>query len=424
MEKKVEITGLAFGGKGLGRIDGKVVFVPFTAPGDEALVRITSDKKSFSEGELVEVLKPSGLRRKPECPLFGRCGGCSLQHMNYDAQVEWKERIFEETLKRIGKVEGISFDVPLPSPKPFNYRSRARFQIYKKKWGFFETESHRVVDVEDCPILDPVVNKTFKEIKNRMAGENPALYSLEIGVSEDDGKAVAAFHIDSKIEYDWQKALTGIEGLKGFEVRLSPLKDKGKLLLSEGDLRLGYGIDGFKFTAGVSVFSQVNRFQNRNIIGKVIEYAGLKGDEHVIDLFSGVGNLSLPLAGGCKKITGVEASMEAVEDARKNASRNAIRNAEWFPEYADNWLKQNIKNLENGNSLVVVLDPPRGGEPEVAKALSELLPKKIIYVSCSPPTLARDISLLAGRGYRVFRAGLFDMFPQTFHIESIVGLEI
>ncbi|MBI5587631.1 MAG: class I SAM-dependent RNA methyltransferase [Deltaproteobacteria bacterium] len=424
MEDTVEITSLAFGGKGVGRIDGKVVFVPFTAPGDRVRVRLTLEKKGFSEGVVTDIIEPSPLRTKPVCPVYGSCGGCAWQHMGYAAQVEWKERIFEETLRRIGKVSPSRYDPPAPSPMPYNYRSRVGFKIEGGRWGFFESKSHRVVDIESCPIADPLINGAFGAIKKALAGQNTNIYALDIGVSEKDALAVASFHVTGEARFDWKGALAGT-GLKGFEVRLNPLKKgKGKRVFTELDSRLVYEAGGMEFTAGINVFSQVNRSQNRALVDRVVEYAGLDGTETVVDLFSGVGNLSLPLSRRSKKTIGIETSVEAVREARANAGRNSVENAVFMREDAGVWVRNNFKTLEKEGSLVVILDPPRSGEIDAAGALSALRPKRIVYVSCSPPALARDLSLLTGSGYRVFRAGLFDMFPQTYHIESIVGLEL
>lgn len=424
MDHEVEITALAFGGKGVGRINGKVVFVPFTAPGDRVRVRLEVEKKGFSEGVVTEVIEPSPLRVEPVCPVYGVCGGCALQHMEYSSQVEWKERILRDTLKRIGRVEPERFDPPAPSPMPYNYRSRAGFKVEKGRWGFFEAKSHRVVDIEYCPIADHVINSAFSSIKKALNGENTGLFALDIGLSEKDAMPVASLHVTSDKGFDWQGALAET-GLKGFEVWVSPeKKGKGKRIFAEQDSRLVYEAGGVEFYAGIGVFSQVNRFQNKALVDRVLEYASLGGAETVVDLFCGVGNLSLPLSRRASKVIGVESSSEAVREAGWNAERNSIENAGFVREDASMWVAGNLKTVEKERPLVVVLDPPRSGEPEAAKTLSALRPEKIVYVSCSPPTLARDLALLAGSGYRVRSAGFFDMFPQTYHMESIVGLEL
>jgi 23S rRNA (uracil1939-C5)-methyltransferase len=418
MEAAVEITGLAYGGSGVGRINGKVVFVPYTAPGDKARIEITSEKKGFSQGRLVEILSPSPSRVTAPCRYFGRCGGCALQHISYPVQVEWKDRTLRETLKRIGKAEALQWDPPVPSPREFGYRTRARFHADGPRFGFYEPDSHRVVDIEECPVLDPALNAALSGIRGafRADGLNPSiLKGFEIGTG-GSGKAVASFDL-SRNPPALLKALEKITALKGFELR-------GPHSLTSGDVTLEYFASGIESKTRIRAFSQVNLPQNENLIKKALEYCGLAGMERVLDLFSGTGNLTIPLARVSKEATGVESNGEAVKLAVENAARNRITSARYVEEDAAGWLARNIKALEKERPHVVVLDPPRGGDPEAAGLLAALKPKKIIYVSCSPPTLARDISMLAGSGYRLFRAGMLDMFPQTYHIENVAGLEL
>lgn len=424
MEHTVEITGLAFGGKGIGRIDGKVVFVPYSAPGDIARVRVVADKKSYYEGELAGLVSPSEDRTEPACPHFGVCGGCALQHMNYPAQLRWKQEILAGTLKRIGGVEPGVFEEPTASPGQLGYRSRASFHVSGGAWGFFEAASHSVVDIDDCPVCDARLNSVYKEIKRALCGVVGELYAVDIGVS-DGGGAAAAFFVSASKGFDWKGALSGITHLSGFEVWHSPSKKgKGRRINAEYDSRLLYGAAGLNLEASISVFTQVNRPLNGLLIERVSEYASLTGSESVVDLCSGVGNLALPLARGTKSVTGVEQSGDAVDFARKNARLNHIKNASFVRSDSLEWMAGRGKGLEKGAVDMVVLDPPRGGDRDVAGAVAAMRPGKIIYVSCGPPTLARDISLLTDSGYGVFRAGLFDMFPQTYHIECIAGLEL
>ncbi|HEY4708342.1 MAG TPA: class I SAM-dependent RNA methyltransferase [Thermodesulfobacteriota bacterium] len=425
MAKRVEITALAFGGKGVGRIDGKVVFVPYAAPGDILDIGIVSEKKGFSEGVIERIERPSPERVEPPCPYYGECGGCNMQHMAYGHQLEWKQRIFEETLRRIGKVEGVRYDEPIASKREFNYRARARFQAKGGMTGFFGARSHRVVDVESCPLLEPAINETYADIRRVVTnGQMPPINSFEVNLSEQDSRTVAVFHTDAKADWSWSKALEGIRHLKGFEVWLSPPEGMAKRLASEGDTIVSYPVEGINISAGASVFSQVNRWQNSELVKKAVALSRLSGKETAVDLFSGVGNLTLPLARGALRSIGVDSNIEAVREAAENARRNSIKNTEFHAADAADWLKQNLKSLERAGDCVLVLDPPRGGEPEIARSLSGIRPDRIVYISCSPPTLARDVLALAGCGYRVSRAALIDMFPQTYHIESVVSLEL
>lgn len=425
MKATVEITSLAYGGRGVGRVDGKVVFVPFTAPGDVVEVEIIREKKSFSEGEVRKILSPSTVRTEPECPYFGVCGGCALQHISYPEQVASKEKVLLETLERIGKVTPAKVDPPIPCEKPYGYRSRARFHVKGGRVGFFESGSRRVVDIESCPILDPALNDAYRAVRSAVAQNTPpGLYVIEMGVGVD-GRTVAAFHVSAKGEYPWQRLLEGT-GLKGLEVRFDPSRrERGRKIEALGDLELRFGAGGMDLVAGVTAFTQVNPSQNEHLVEKVLEYASLSGEELVVDLFSGVGNLTLPAAGGAERAVGVEAHREAVRYARENAKRNSVGNVKFKVSDALDWLGSRFRGLAEGVPCVLILDPPRGGESGIAGRLSEsgALPRRIVYVSCSPPTLARDLYLLAGCGYTPARACLIDMFPQTYHIESAVVLE-
>lgn len=440
MAEVVEITSLAYGGKGVGRIGGKVVFVPCSAPGDVVEVELVSEKKGYSEGEILRIERPSPLRVKPLCPVYGECGGCSLQHMGYAAELEWKQRILEETLRRVGKLEVKSlygdglpagphagrFEEPIASPREFNYRSRAKFHFDGRRAGFFATASHRVVEMDECPLLDPLINESYLDIKDVLKSiDRPGISSFELVLSERDSKTVAIFNAHEARPLSWAGALAGARHLKGFEVRASADRSrKGKRVAIEGDITVSYSANGVDFSAPAGTFSQVNRLQNRNLAAKAIEFAALSGKETVIDLFSGAGNLTLPLARKAKEAIGVEADREAARQGIGNAARNSIENARFHAEDSVVWLKRNLNILEGEGNSVLVLDPPRGGEPNIARSLSGARPGSIVYISCSPPTLARDLSFLAGLGYRVSRAVLIDMFPRTYHIESVTCLRL
>lgn len=419
MEHTVDITALAYGGRGIGRIAGKVVFVPYTAPGDVASVRITAEKKGFSEGELAGLVTPSPIRQEPSCPVYGVCGGCQLQHIKYPEQVKLKQGILEETLRRLGNVSGVSFDTPLSGPD-FNYRCRAHFHVKGKQWGFYGPRGHNIVDITSCPLLNERINAAFSEIKTALSEYPHAITDAEIGVS-DNGDAVAAFHVLRRAApLNWSKALIGVKRLKGFEVRDSETE---RVMETCGDTSLEFKVFNVNMRSGIGVFSQVNRAQNLNLVEKALMYAGIAGGERVLDLFSGAGNLTLPFSRHAKDITGVEANKQAVEEARANAAANYITNASFHADDAGAWVKRNLKALVKNRPAVVILDPPRYGMPQdAAEALKKLKPEKIIYISCSPPTLARDLRSLDGAGYKVFRAGLIDMFPQTYHMECVAGL--
>lgn len=438
MTERIEITGLAYGGAGVGRtngrMDGKVVFVPYTAPGDVATIEIIADKGRFLEARLVKLINPSPARQKPPCPVFGKCGGCQWQHIKYDAQLAWKGQIFSETMRRIGKTEFAETQSPVPAPAEFGYRSRARFHVSAKEWGFHESGTNSVVDIGSCPLLVDGANEIFLDIKRAVEDKVPTLTSVEIGCSEEDSRATAIFHLKSETRFDWQAALAGISLLKGYEVRVSPKRHgPQRTLLTSGDARLKYCVEKESIEASLGVFTQVNLAQNRALVGRAIDFAGAAGDGHsAIDLFSGVGNFTLPLARRFKKVFAVEEHKDASKLAEANARRNGISNVSFSTLSAHGWLTDRLaRGVAGGKADVVVLDPPRGGDKPVASALRALGPKRIVYVSCGPATLARDVAELTtprkeGSGdfaYRPSAAVVVDMFPETYHIEAVVALE-
>lgn len=430
METTVKITDLAYGGSGVGRSSGKVVFVPFTAPGDVARVEVTTDKKTYSEGRLIELLTPSPLRAVPPCPYFTECGGCALQHINYPAQVELKQRILAETLKRIGKITPESFEPPLPSERAYGYRTRARFHVDAGQLGFFAAGTNRVVDIAACPILDHRLNNIYGRIREALframvsvSEKISPLYALELALSPSDGSVTALFYVSQDPGVPWEKMLAGVDGLKGFEVRLDARRRwGGRVVFTSGDTSISYNLGHLRIKASAGVFTQANAACNLALVERVVNYSGLKGPEVVVDLFSGVGNFTLPLATRVLKAIGVESSPEAVTSALGNAEANSLGGVDFFEDCALTWLKRNSKALDEGPGYVVILDPPRGGDIGVAKILARSSPVRIVYVSCSPPTLARDLSLLAEKGTKPVRAVLVDMFPQTYHMECVVEL--
>jgi 23S rRNA (uracil1939-C5)-methyltransferase len=434
MTKEIEITSLTYGGRGLGRFDGKVVFVPFAVPGDLLEVNITKEQKNFAEGEIIEILKPSRNRVQPECGVFGKCGGCNWQNIEYKKQLEWKERIFRETLERIG---GVEFSGPVEtvhSGNPYNYRSRARFQIDQRdvtKWGFFAASSHNVVDIESCPLLDPKLNETFVAIKEYLKTRKHSLTSIELALSERDGMVVASFYSTGSFAFKPDELLASIDSLKGYELfrgrSARPGQKKTERLFkkvsSSGDRELFFKVQGMDFKAAMGTFTQVNPTTNDLLIEKLIQVSDINDSERVLDLFCGVGNLTVPLAKLSARAHGVESDKRAIKYAKANSAQAGISSVDFDSEDVCKWLKdKGIKSLASPNWDVVILDPPRGGDLDAVTLLGKIAPEKIIYVSCSPATLARDISFLRENGYGISGSVVLDMFPQTFHIESVVGL--
>ncbi|VAW36130.1 RNA methyltransferase, TrmA family [hydrothermal vent metagenome] len=422
MIKTIKIDNLTYGGDGIGRLDGKAVFVPYGAPGDTVEVKFVKEKKSFAIAELVKVTEPSPLRQEPACPVFGQCGGCNWQHVSYETQLKAKGELFTETLKRLADVE---FPEPLKlvaSPQILNYRNRVKIHKKGPKWGFFRAKSHKIVDIDNCPLLDPTINRVFAALKGFKLPE--MVHTIDIALDEKTGSCVAAFYTKKNRDFDWQGLIDKVDGLKGIELwKKDPNKTRKSWITGLGDISISYTVEGATILYGATTFMQGNPGQNRNIVKEVLRLTGLdevkdeKKSVVIADLFCGAGNLTLPMAMRAETVVGIDSDGEAIKLARKAARLLGLNSVKFRSEGTEK-----TKTLEKVSPAVVVLDPPRSGCPEAIEKIIKARPEKVIYISCAPPTLARDIKLLINEGYRPARASVLDLFPQTYHIESIVEL--
>lgn len=371
----VQIDRLAVGGKGVARHEGLVIFVSDTAPGDRAEIEITFAKKNFAEAKLLKVLEASSDRREPPCPVAGVCGGCNWQHLTYESQVASKRRLVTESLQKFSGFE-IADDFVKPvieSPKQFRYRNRVQLHHAGSRLGFNRRGSHEIVDIADCPITDQRLADLIPQLRRELANAKPGRF--EIYLTKDGTTARRNSHT---------------------------LEDS----------------DG----AGPA-FSQVNTEQNENLVEFVLGILRTQKDfDHVFDLYAGSGNFTFPLAHFFQtlKITGVELNSEAVKLAREHVQNNfAGREFEFIEASVDDA----IRRLKVTSQSLVVLDPPRVGcGPDVLVQIAKMRPKKIVYVSCHPATLARDLKPLFAANYELEFVQPFDMFPQTDHVETVVSL--
>lgn len=433
-ETVIEIERLCFGGAGFGRIDGKACFVPLTAPGDRALVRVVKEKRSFAEAEVVELLEPSPLRSEPACPYFGVCGGCDWQHLPYAEQLKQKGEIFADTLARIGKVPRELVLPVSPSPDCYGYRSRIQLKIARKAGapllGFFKRGSHDVVDLAaGCPLAAPLVNQVLAEVRGLL----PRLPQLE-GITQvdlamgDDGESIAVFH------FRGNEPTSLLDRLLAARPDLPSVAGAYLKTGEKGEMRAVFGVDSLSYAVPAGLFpgsrevrlrfsrggfSQVNYRQNLELIKTVGEWGVLREGARMLDLYCGNGNISIPVAPLVGEVVGVEGYAPSIADAAANAETNGVANASYQVGDAALSVRRLAKRKEKFD--LVVLDPPRAGA-EAAGELALLGPERILYVSCDPATLARDLGQLCGAGYRVARSKPVDMFPQTYHLESVTEL--
>ncbi|NUN05831.1 MAG: class I SAM-dependent RNA methyltransferase [Bdellovibrio sp.] len=372
----LNIEKLAVGGAGVARHEGMVIFVPQVAPNEEVLVEITLVKKNFAEAKLVQVLKPSPTRRAPPCPVADRCGGCNWQHITEDEQRRQKQILVLETLQKFTR--GLEFEyLPIKaSPLSLRYRNRIQPKFKNGRFGFFARNSHEIVEVQDCLITEEILTNRFPEVRAWVAQKNAKdLQRLEMYLA-DDGTV------------------------------------RHGLITDEDD---GVG------------FSQVNRFQNEDLLNTALGWAGTENFQNVFDLYAGSGNFTFPLAEkySQSQIIAVELNPKLVARGQKKAETNS--RVQFYRSDVDSYIGK-AKITKND---LVVLDPPRAGASElIMKTLAETKPKKIIYISCHPVSLARDLQWFfawtqkLGVKATLHRVQTFEMFPQTDHVETIAELRV
>jgi len=419
----------------MGRVNGKVCFVPHTAVGDLARIRVVREKKSYLEGILLECVEPSSSRTIPPCEVFGDCGGCCWQHLPYDLQVRTKHQIFSETLQRGASVNEASLLPIIPAPSPFGYRSRVQFKVRsiggKIHMGFYRPGSHFIVDTPGvCLLASERINRIFAALQPLLKGfpDPERLPQIDISVGDTSG-ALLLFHYIGEREEEvasWldvsipaKVPVTGVFLQSGRKTTLRRMWGEERVWYSlPADLVPGLPETTLSFRCGS--FSQVNYRQNLALIETVLRWAELSGKERILDLFCGNGNFSLAAARFSSEVVGFEAFEQSIADAENNAKKNGITNASFFCADSGRGLRELISTGSRFD--VVILDPPREGAPETVRLIPSLAPEKVIYVSCDPSTLARDLSVLGSQGYAVVSSRAVDMFPQTYHIESVTLL--
>lgn len=427
--RTVTVESLAYGGAGVARSEGLVLFVPYGLPGDEVEVEVVEKKRDYGTAQITELLNPSPHRRAPPCPAFGTCGGCQWLHLTYDEQLRAKAQILRETLARLGGLPDVPIAPPIPSPRELHYRTRVQLKVRATgrgyQMGFYAAGSHTLVPLEGCPLADETVNALWAQLRQCLnAEERHAIGEIELAYSPDERRAVALIlpggggHPITRPLL--QRCLERVPVLKGV---LGGQRGGG--WLTEGDPTLTYTVDvpgaTYRCRAQAASFFQVNLHLNPSLAESVLASAGLQGGERVLDLYCGVGNLSLPLAAKAGSLLGVDVSREAIQDAQANAREHGLTACEFWRAEVGPALAQLQREGERFD--VVVLDPPREGARGLMEPLARLDPARVVYVSCNPTTLARDLKALVKGGYRVTGVQALDFFPQTFHLECVAALE-
>ncbi len=442
------IEKLIIGGKGLGYLsDGKVVMVSGVLPGETVRFRPVRIRKQLIEGELLEVLIPSADRAKASCPVFETCGGCDFQHISQIAQAEYKQAILEDHLSRSGLFSQENIAAFLQSPAAardlLGYRQRIRLQVDRRTGtlGYFRARSHSIQAIRACPIARPEINRVLEKMHGS-ASLSHLLHEtqeLELLLSPDDGMLILLFHhrrkprpADEAAAKDLVETVAGIKSIsftvKGYAM-FGPYgavaeRSESSVVL-DNVLRITLSADLIGKSIGMALepggFCQVNLRQNETLIRQFLEWARCSKEERALDLFCGMGNFSIPLAFSAGEVLGADLQGSAVRSAKANAVAAGLSNCRFVKSSAVDFARE---LLRTGDSFpLILLDPPRSGCAEVIPLVAGLATKRIIYVSCDPATLVRDLGHLQRIGLRVRAMRMIDMFPQTHHMETITLLE-
>lgn len=442
-----EIKSQGYEGEGIAKTEeGYTVFIPGALKGETVKAKIVKVKKSYSYGKLLEVIKEASNRQLPPCAVYKSCGGCSLQHTTYERQLELKR---ERVMDCISKIGGLDPALVLPTigmENPFRYRNKVQLPVGMQKGklqiGFFAPRSHNIVDTPTCLIQDEAADKIVEIIRGWIIKNNIKPYIVD-GEYSKEGELrhimvrrgfrtdeIMVVLISAKRTLPATKEL--VEELTSVMPSINSIilnyNPKATNVIMGEESTVLYGEDhitdyigDFKFKISPLSFFQVNPIQTEVLYGKALEYAGLTGEEIVFDAYCGTGTISLFLSQKAKKVYGVEIVPQAIENAIENAKINNVDNAEFFVGEAEKVIPQLIDNGVKAD--VVVVDPPRKGcGRELLEAIGEMSPKRIVYVSCDPSTLARDLAILEEKGYKTQKVQPVDMFPMTAHVETVALL--
>ena len=390
-------------GRGITKLDDKTCFVSNALVGEEVNIEINNIKSKYIEANSKEVINKSPNRQAPKCPFYLTCGGCNIMHMNYDSQLEFKKNKVEGILHKFADIDGVVKDI-IPSDE-FNYRNKVTLKVINNKLGYFKDKSNDLVAIDKCLLVSNKIN----EVINKLNSVN--LNNIdEVLIRSNYKDELLLCLIGKNIEKEYY--LNHLSDIDNIVI----IDNNDKLIIKGNDYIIDK-IDDMLFKVSVESFFQVNSIQVKNLYDKVLEYAKLTGKERVLDLYCGTGTIGMFLSKKAKYVYGIEINESAVKDANYNKKLNNINNIEFLCEDA-NKIKNNYKNID-----LVVVDPPRSGLGENAiKTIIDINPKRIVYVSCDPVTLARDLKILQ-QNYLIKELIPVDMFPNTYHCESIAVIE-
>ena len=437
----LEITDLGSSGEGIGKVDGFTLFVKDALIGDVIQAKIIKLKKNYGYGRLMEILTPSPSRVEARCPQARACGGCQIQPLAYEKQLEYKENKVKELLERVGKVQDYVMEPIIGMKEPWYYRNKAQFPVGKTKegeivTGFYAGRTHSIIPEEECFIQHSLNQELMAIVRQWMQAYDVQPYNeashtglvrhIFTRIGKYTGEVMVCLVINGKKipkEAELVECLKKVPGMTSICLNIN--REKTNVILGStvkclwGQPYITDKIGDIAYRISPLSFFQVNPIQTQKLYSTALEYAGLTGNETVWDLYCGIGTISLFLAKSAKKVYGVEIVPEAIDDAKENAQLNGIENAEFFVGKAEEVLPEQYE--KNGvYADVIVVDPPRKGcDEKLLQCMVQMAPKRIVYVSCDPATLARDLGFLEANGYKVEKVRCTDMFPHSTHVETV-----
>ena len=428
-ELEVDVVDMTHDGRGVARVEGKAVFVAGALPGERVRMLVEVRKKHFDEGRCLQVLQPSPDRVEPKCAHFGRCGGCSLQHLRAESQIGVKQRVLQENLERIGHVQAERWLAPL-TDQPWGYRRKARLGVKyvakkgKALVGFRETNPRFLAELQTCEVLVPAVGERIGELAELVQSLDAREHIAQIEVASGDAQTVLVFRHLQPLSSADRERLQAFGQHAGLGVLLQSAGVDSVQALWPEHINLEFRIPAYDITLKFKPldFVQVNAGMNQRMIDLALQLLDPQPQDRILDLFCGLGNFTLPIARRAANVVGVEGDAGLVRRARENAALNGLPNAEFHA--AD--LTQDVRTQPwvSGGFNKLLLDPPRSGADAVIPQLPLEGVQRIVYVSCHPASLARDAGVLVrDYGFQLKAAGVMDMFPHTGHVESIVLFE-
>lgn len=423
---KVSIESLAHDGRGVTHVDGKVVFIDEALPGEELEFIYTDSRRDYAEGKVETLFTRAPERVEAECPHFGRCGGCSFQHVSDAAQITFKQELLLDQFQRIGKVEINEIWEPLTGPH-WGYRRKARMGVkYVAKKGrvlvgFRERRNQFLAEIESCKVMHPIVGEKLMDL-SAMIGQlsiKDKIPQIEVAIGDED--CVLAFRVLEPATDEDKEIMRAFGHQHGISMCLQS-KGPDTIVPIEGEPEVipTYSLpdQGITFRFKPAMFTQVNYEINRQMVNRVMQEMDFNEQDRVLDLFCGLGNFTLPIATKAGHVVGIEGDQPLVNHAKENALLNNLSNVEFFAADLSKDVSDQAWARQKYNK--VMLDPSRAGASEVLHNLKNWDPELVMYVSCNPSTLARDAGILVNElGYTLVKAGVMDMFPQTGHVESI-----